>query len=258
MKILIIDDEQYICESISRNLSRIGFSVAIELNGKKALKTIEKEKPDIILLDLILGTVNGIDILKTVKRKYAHMIVIVITAKEDKQTQQEAFREGADDVLTKPFKTDYLKQTIRAKVEAIFIKKEKMQKPSVLIADDSDEYRKQISAFICNHYQVNLTEAKDGLEAVKEIKSKAFDLVVLDIKMPAQDGIGVLNEIKDIFPLSNIIVLSGWDDRNIILKIMNMRIFAYISKTDPEIFEILRDKVESLLISKGKLLKRLS
>ena len=99
---------------------------------------------------------------------------------------------------------------------------------------------------------------KDGTLAIKEIKKNQFDLVILDIKMPEQDGIEVLSEIKDMIALSNVIVLSGWSDKQVMLKAFNLGIFAYISKSEPDIYELLQEKIESILISKGKLLKNTS
>ncbi|MCA9401756.1 MAG: response regulator [Candidatus Omnitrophica bacterium] len=255
MKILIIDDEQVICESIARNLKRIGFMVFTETDGNKALEVVKQEQPEMILLDLVLQGADGFELLSEIKSFRSEIIIIVITALKDEESQARAMKEGADDFLTKPFRTEELRKTIKQKIESVLLSKDKMEIPSVLLVDDSEEYRQQITKFLTNHYQMTLSEAKDGTSAVKMIKDHAYDLVILDIKMPGQDGIKVLNEIKDALPLTSVIVLSGWSDKQIVLQAMNAGVFAYISKSEPNIFDELKEKVESILISQGKLIK---
>jgi len=258
MKILVIDDEAGICESIERNLKRVGFSVITEMKGRNVLSLIKKENPNLVLLDLVLDDVDGFDVLKEIKEHDPNLLVIVTTALKELKNREKAIALGADDYFTKPFKAEDLRKTIKQKIESVLIKKNRMEKPNVLLVDDSDDYRQQISKFVQKNYQANLSEAKDGLQAIEEIKKNQFDLVILDIKMPGQDGMSVLEEIKDAIPLSNVIVLSGWSDKQIILKAFDLGIFAYISKSEPNIYEIVQEKIESILISKSKLIKNTS
>lgn len=130
-----------------------------------------------------------------------------------------------------------------------------MQKPIILIADDSSDYREQVSNFLSRQYSVDLLEAKDGKSAVSIMQDQECDVVIMDIKMPGQGGMDALNEIKNDVVLSNVIILSGWSDHQVISKAMKLGVFAYISKSDPDIFLVLAEKVESLLSSKDKLLK---
>jgi len=258
MKILVIEDEIGVCESIERTLKRVGFSVITETKGRNVLKLIKKEKPNIILLDLVLENVDGFDLLKQIKEYDSNLPVIVTTALKESKDRRKAIGLGADDYLTKPFKAEDLRKTIKQKIESVLLKKNRMEKPKVLLVDDSDDYRQQISKFVNKRYRVNLSEAKDGTLATKEIKKNRYDLIILDIKMPQQDGLEVLNEIKDVITLSSVIVLSGWSDKQVMLKAFNLGIFAYISKSEPDIYELLQEKIESILISKGKLLKNTS
>jgi len=258
MKILLIEDEIGVCESIERTLKRVGFSVIVEMKGRKALKLIKKEKPNIVLLDLVLEDIDGFDVLKQIKEHDSNLPVIVATALKEDENRKKAINLGADDYLTKPFKAEDLRKIIKQKIESVLVKKNRMEKPNILLVEDSDDYRKQISNFINKRYQVNLSEAKDGTLAIEEIKMNKHDLVILDIKMPGQDGLEVLKEIKDVIALSSVIILSGWSDKQVMLKAFNLGIFAYISKSEPDIYELLQEKIESILISKGKLLKSAS
>ena len=124
----------------------------------------------------------------------------------------------------------------------------------ILIIEDNKAILCHLRAgFEAECFKVDTALSGDkGLELAKLNK---YDLIILDIKMPGQDGLEVLREIKDTVELSNVIVLSGWSDKQVMLKAFNLGIFAYISKSEPDIYEILQEKIESILISKGKLLK---
>ncbi len=135
------------------------------------------------------------------------------------------------------------------------MREDKMQKPIILVVDDSNDYREQVSKFLSRQYYVNLLEAKDGASAVSIMRAQECDVVIMDIKMPGQGGIDALEEIKNDVMLSNVIILSGWSDPQVISQAMQLGVFAYISKSDPDIFAVFSEKVESLLSAKGKLVK---
>ena len=79
-KILLVDDEQDFLEPIAFWLKAKGYSVQMALNGEEALKLVEQETPDIILLDINMPVMNGIDTLKNIRKKHQTLPVIMITA----------------------------------------------------------------------------------------------------------------------------------------------------------------------------------
>ena len=82
--ILLVDDEQDFLEPIAFWLEAKGYRVRMALNGEKALKLVEQETPDIILLDVNMPVMNGIDTLKNIRKKYQTLPVIMITAELEK------------------------------------------------------------------------------------------------------------------------------------------------------------------------------
>ncbi len=113
MKVLIIDDDVDLLDVISYALRREGFNVQIAADGQQAIQRVQSSKPDVILLDLRLPKMNGLDVLRRI-READDIPVIVLTALNDEETILKAFNLGADDFVTKPFSPRQLTARIRA------------------------------------------------------------------------------------------------------------------------------------------------
>jgi len=115
-KILIIEDEKDIIEMIKYNLVKEGYTVVISYNGKDAFPLAKKERPDMILLDLMLPDVDGFEICKQLKNNEitAAIPVIMLTAKSQESDKVAGLELGADDYMTKPFSPRELLARIKA------------------------------------------------------------------------------------------------------------------------------------------------
>lgn len=111
-RILVVDDEPGIRKALKTNLSRHGFQVSVESTGASALDTFERWRPDVVLLDLGLPDMDGIDVIRQVRTKGSTPI-IVLSVREAEREKVEALNLGADDYLTKPFGVDELLARIR-------------------------------------------------------------------------------------------------------------------------------------------------
>jgi len=104
LKILVVDDETKITEQLNKHLSRKGFLVFEANNSKSAFRILETHKIDITLLDFMIpNDLNGIDILKRIKKEYPAVEVIMVSGQEDIDIVIEAQRQGAIDFVRKPF-----------------------------------------------------------------------------------------------------------------------------------------------------------
>ena len=103
VKLLVVDDEAIVRESLRDWLSDVGHQVLIAENGPQALEIIEEEKPGIVIADLVMPGMDGIDLLKKAKEISPNIEVIIITAYGSIPTAIAAMREGAYDYLEKPF-----------------------------------------------------------------------------------------------------------------------------------------------------------
>ncbi|MFO7964703.1 MAG: sigma-54 dependent transcriptional regulator [Desulfobacterales bacterium] len=111
--ILVIDDELSMRELLEFILSREGYQVALADSGKSAVKALEKNTYDLLLCDIKLGDITGLDVLRASKKKNKHAPVIMISAYASTETAVEAMNEGAYDYVPKPFDNEELKQTIK-------------------------------------------------------------------------------------------------------------------------------------------------
>jgi two-component system alkaline phosphatase synthesis response regulator PhoP len=114
-KILIVDDEKDIVELLSYNLQKEGFSTVKAYDGEAALGLARSGKPDLMLLDLMLPKMNGLDVCKAIRRnpETANLPIIMLTAKGDEIDKIIGLEIGADDYITKPFSVKELIARVR-------------------------------------------------------------------------------------------------------------------------------------------------
>jgi DNA-binding response OmpR family regulator len=109
MKILICEDEEIMLTALEFRLRKQGFEVLLAENGKIALEKIKTEKPDLIVADIMMPFVTGLELIEFVRKDMRNALpIIVISALENEDTVLEAFRLGATDFITKPFKPNEL------------------------------------------------------------------------------------------------------------------------------------------------------
>ena len=115
-KILIVDDEKDILELLGYNLAREGYKIIKALSGEKALISSRLEKPDLIVLDLMLPGIDGLEVLKKLKKdpKTVNIPTVLLTAKGEEADIVAGLELGADDYITKPFSPRVLLARIRA------------------------------------------------------------------------------------------------------------------------------------------------
>ena len=111
-KILVVDDEQPILRTLKRNLGGRGYEVITATDGEQALAQIEETAPDLVVLDLMLPKVDGLEVVRRV-REWSRLPIIVLSARGEERLKVEALDLGADDYLTKPFGMDELLARVR-------------------------------------------------------------------------------------------------------------------------------------------------
>lgn len=116
-KILIVDDERSMRDVLSIMLKRSGYGVAAVANGEEAIAQIGKEIFDLVITDLKMPKVSGLDVLKAVKESSPDTVVLMVTAYASTDSAVEAMKQGAYDYLTKPFQVDELQLIVRNALE---------------------------------------------------------------------------------------------------------------------------------------------
>jgi DNA-binding response OmpR family regulator len=101
-KILVVDDEIAILRTLRFNLERIGYRVTTATDGRSAVALARSEEPDLVVLDVMLPVLDGVEVCKEI-RKFSSVPIIMLTAKDQEIDKVLAFELGADDYVTKPF-----------------------------------------------------------------------------------------------------------------------------------------------------------
>ncbi len=112
-KILVVDDEENIADTLKYNLVREGYEVSIASDGRLALELFRQEKPELVILDLMLPGMNGLDVCRNL-RQISTVPILMLTAKEEEVDKILGLELGADDYMTKPFNLRELIARVRA------------------------------------------------------------------------------------------------------------------------------------------------
>lgn len=114
MRVLLIEDEIKVSSFISKGLEEEAYEVEVVYNGRDGLDRLTSDRYDIVLLDLMIPEISGLEVLKTIRERGVNTPVLIITAKNSKEDVVRGLDTGSDDYLTKPFSFDELLARIRA------------------------------------------------------------------------------------------------------------------------------------------------
>ncbi len=163
MKILIVDDEPAIVDLIKLNLELEGFETITSSNGLEAIKTANSQKPDLILLDIMMPGMTGFEACKTLQS--LNIPIILLTAKDSIQDKLKGLELGADDYITKPFDSRELIARIKTVLRRI------------------DKFAVKDDTITAGPISVNPTERKIHIDEIEVfLTPKEFDLLLLFVE----------------------------------------------------------------------------
>ncbi len=122
-RILIVDDDRDSVDLLAKWLSMEGYDVASAASGREGLARIARDRPDLVLLDLLIPPPDGLEVIRTVKkdRLMSTIPLVVMTVKRDVKSKVECLRSGADDFLVKPFHFDELDAVLRSSLKKRYL-----------------------------------------------------------------------------------------------------------------------------------------
>lgn len=162
-KILIVDDEQPIRTLLEYNLKQSNYETLIAADGEEALEKIRAERPDLVLLDLMLPKLDGIDVCRQLRHEENHVPIIMLTARGEEPDKVLGLEIGADDYMTKPFSP----REVLARVKAVLRRSKQSGQ------EEQQEQLKEGSLIV---YPERYEVLKDGEEL--EFTPKEFELLV--------------------------------------------------------------------------------
>ena len=170
MKILVVDDEKLLVKGIRFNLENEGYDVITGSDGMEAVELAGGENPDLIVLDLMMPRLDGLEACGKI-REFSDVPIIMLTAKADDMDKLLGFEHGADDYLTKPFNILELKARIKALLRRSKSGRRQEEKPD--------------SRLVCEHITLD-RDARDAFNDGKlvDLTAKEFDLMELLMRNP--------------------------------------------------------------------------
>jgi len=207
IKILLVEDEPDQVEIIKIRLESSGFQVISAKNADEGIKLALEEKPDLILMDMILPGMHGLEATAKLKEnpETKNIPIVALTAMNPPGFRQECFRTGVSDFVRKPFESADLirkieknigKKIKKKKAKKVVKKaKEVPEKQILIISDDPDICKTLEKELVAFGYKV-LT-ASDPVKAVELANQEKPESIILDISMPVGEGYKVFFELKE-------------------------------------------------------------
>ncbi len=232
-KILLVEDDPHIVETVSSRLKARGYDVKAARDGLQAVKKAHQERPDLIILDVRVPAGNGISVAEKLKLSddTALIPVIFITGYASKDVRQKALEVGAKGLLTKPFAAEDLLPKVRsvlgevdekvagnkqylkkleewekAVVDDEIVEESKVRKNRILVVEDEAHALETLKDRL-EFEGYEIVTAEDGETALSRAGTEKPDLIILDIMLPKVDGFEVCRLLKSDEELRHIRVI---------------------------------------------------
>ena len=228
-KVLVIEDDETAREQLAKVIQKEGFEVVMAEDGRVGLEMFKNEHPEIVITDLKMPGIDGLEVMRKVRRFSTNVPIILITAYGETDTAISALREGALDYLKKPLDLELLILALGRAREKIIEYKKAPPFPNLLLADDEEMTRRRL-ARVLEKEDWKVFQASDGEEALNVFQQTKIDIVLLDIKMPKKDGIQTLHEMRNITANFEAIILTGYGDESSAIQAMRDGAINFLKK----------------------------
>jgi DNA-binding NtrC family response regulator len=198
MRILVVDDEQNLVMTLAANLELEGFEVHTAENAARALELFESHAFDLVLSDIRMPGMNGVDLFRKIRTMKPELPVVLMTAFALEGLVQEAVREGAFTVLPKPFDIDNVVAALTRAVRA----------PVVLLVDGEAEQARAIADTLCaSGVRARCEDSVDAAVAV--VGEGGVDVCVVDLATSGGSAARTMERLRHADPTVSIIAVAG-------------------------------------------------
>ena len=199
-RVLIVDDETNMRKTLSDILGDDGYDVSTAATGEEAVELCSRERFDIVLMDVRMPGVGGVEAFRQIRRHQEGVRVILMSAYGLDELKRAALDEGAIAFLSKPLD---LRQTVKLIDE--------VKDTAILVVEEDESISAPLQAALKEQgYRVTVTASPhDALELVEQIR---FDLIFVDVNLPAMNGLELYLAIKKITPGAVAIMITGMEE----------------------------------------------
>lgn len=250
-RVLVVDDILANVRLLEAKLSAEYFDVVTAMNGNDALESIKRAKPDIVLLDVMMPGIDGIEVCRQIKNdsQTHHIPVVMVTALDQPEDRVKGLEAGADDFLTKPVNdlalfcrvkslvrlkmlTDELRaRSPNGEAARLISRMENGEAPrpgKVLIIDNRPTAAERTKSALVPHHEVTVVD--DPLTAVMHAAENRYELIIINLDMDNVDGLRLCSQLKSLERTRQtpILIVVAPDDHQRLLRALDMGVNDYL------------------------------
>ena len=218
--ILVVDDLRSMRLTLGGILEDEGHNVVIAEDGYQAIEAVRKTHFDVIFMDIKMPGIDGVQTFREVKKIDPKAAVIMMTAYSVEDLVKEALEEGAYTVVYKAFDI--------GRIIAI-IEELARQRVLILVVDDEFGDRETLRG-ILEDKGYRVATARDGAETIEMVKSRHYDIIFLDVRLPDMNGVETYEQVKKIDPRATVIMMTGYSEEELVERAISQGAYTCIHK----------------------------
>ncbi|MDD4875672.1 MAG: response regulator [Dehalococcoidales bacterium] len=218
--ILVVDDLRSMRLTLGGILEDNGYNVITAENGYQAIEAVKETHFEAIFMDIKMPGISGVQAFREIKKIDPKAAVIMMTAYSVEDLIKEAIEEGAYALICKPFDIDKIIKLIEELLSGKIL---------ILVVDDQFGDRETLKGLLEDH-GYRLATARDGIETIEMVKSKHYDIIFLDVRLPGMSGVETFEQVKNIDPQVTVIMMTGYTEEEHVKKAIQEGAYACIYK----------------------------
>jgi DNA-binding NtrC family response regulator len=236
-KVLVVDDDSSLTELLVDTLDVIGYESFKAESAREALEIMHHEHVDLVISDINMPEMSGIELLEQIKRENTAMPVMLITGISSTTIKDQAFSKGADGFLAKPFRIRTIESEIGKLLSGV-------KRRKIALIDDNEEFLMSLAQRL-EEKENTVYSFRTVAEARAFLEKNKVDLIITDLKMPDGDGISLTNDLRQHHPDVPIVMVTAYATANIVQQMKKLGVQKLLAK--PLDFNQLETVVEELV-----------
>jgi CheY-like chemotaxis protein/signal transduction histidine kinase len=252
-RVLVVDDEQYMCDVCSRTLQRAGYDVVATTNPHEAARALSSDPPfDLLLTDIKMPMMSGFDLIQIARESDPFIAIIIITDFGSMENLQQSIQAGVADFLSKPFELEQLRLAVDQCLSTRYLRQldfvsaalfddlhlsdqdhvsQQPQQPGRILVVDDESYMCDICSRTLRRTGYNVVAASSPLQIVRALRSDPpFDLLLTDIKMPVMNGLDLVHIVRENNPSIAAIIMTGYASMENLQQSVQAGVADFLSK----------------------------